>query len=110
MTVRASTVSRWALGAAVGIACLSISESGPMTQGSSLISQANARIGRPSTPSSHAGVARRTTRRAIAGGAVAGTIFFGYFGNSGGVFYGYAPGMYGGVGCFRNAYGALVCP
>ena len=108
MTVRASKASRWAAGAAVGIACLFISESGPITQGPSLIAQANARIGRPL---SHAGVARRTTRRAIAGGAVAETIFFGYFGNnSGGAYYGYAPGTYGGLGCYRNANGVLVCP
>ncbi|GAH36564.1 unnamed protein product [marine sediment metagenome] len=36
-----------------------------------LISPAEARIGRPLTPMSYAGVARRTTRRAVAVGAVA---------------------------------------
>lgn len=36
-----------------------------------LISRAEARIGRPLTPMSYAGVARRTTRRAVAAGAVA---------------------------------------
>jgi hypothetical protein len=35
----------------------------------SLISSAHARIGRPLTPMSYAGVARRTTRRAVAVGA-----------------------------------------
>jgi hypothetical protein len=35
----------------------------------SLVSQANAVIGRPLTPMSYAGVARRTTRRAYAVGA-----------------------------------------
>jgi hypothetical protein len=38
---------------------------------SSLVSSAEARIGRPLTPMSYAGVARRTTRRAVAYGAVA---------------------------------------
>jgi hypothetical protein len=36
-----------------------------------LLSQAQARVGRPLTPMSYAGVARRTTRRAVAVGAVA---------------------------------------
>jgi hypothetical protein len=38
---------------------------------SALVSSAEARIGRPLTPMSYAGVARRTTRRAVAVGAVA---------------------------------------
>jgi hypothetical protein len=37
-----------------------------------LFSEAQARIGRPLTPMSYAGVARRTTRRAVAVGAAAG--------------------------------------
>ena len=47
--------------------------SGQITLGptSSLVSSAEARIGRPLTPMSYAGVARRTTRRAVAVGAVA---------------------------------------
>ena len=36
-------------------------------------SEAQARVGRPLTPMSYAGVARRTTRRAVAVGAAAGT-------------------------------------
>jgi hypothetical protein len=36
------------------------------------VSKAEARIGRPFTPMSYAGVARRTTRRAVAGAAVVG--------------------------------------
>ena len=39
---------------------------------SSMLSSAEARIGRPLTPLSYAGVARRTTRRAVAVGAAAG--------------------------------------
>ncbi|HWX31216.1 MAG TPA: hypothetical protein VNZ53_27730 [Steroidobacteraceae bacterium] len=47
--------------------------SGQLTLGptSPLVSSAEARIGRPLTPMSYAGVARRTTRRAVAVGAVA---------------------------------------
>lgn len=47
--------------------------SGQLTRDStsSLVSSAEARIGRPLTPMSYAGVARRTTRRAVVGGAVA---------------------------------------
>ena len=37
----------------------------------SLVSSAEAQVGRPLTPMSYAGVARRTTRRAVAVGAVA---------------------------------------
>jgi cyanophycinase-like exopeptidase len=42
-----------------------------LNRASSLVSSAEARIGRPLTPLSYAGVARRTTRRAVAVGAVA---------------------------------------
>ena len=45
---------------------------GKATIGSGLTSAAEARIGRPLTPMSYAGVARRTTRRAVIyGGAAA---------------------------------------
>jgi hypothetical protein len=37
-----------------------------------LVSKAEARIGRPLTPMSYAGVARRTTRRAVVGATVVG--------------------------------------
>ena len=42
---------------------------------SSLVSSAEAQIGRPLTPMSYAGVARRTTRRAVAVGAAAGAVY-----------------------------------
>lgn len=42
----------------------------PLSPQQSLISSAQAVIGRPLTPLSYAGVARRTTRRAVVGGAV----------------------------------------
>ena len=44
----------------------------PLDGQSSMVSSAEARIGRPLTPMSYAGVARRTTRRAVVGGAVVG--------------------------------------
>lgn len=42
-----------------------------------LVPTAEARIGRPRTPMSYAGVARRTTRRAVAVGAAAGATYYG---------------------------------
>jgi hypothetical protein len=56
-------------------------------------SEAEARVGRPLTPMSYAGVARRTTRRAVAVGAAAG-----------------AAGAYYGSSCVQvvDAYGRVV--
>ncbi len=67
----------------------------------SLISQAEARIGRPATPMSYAGVARRTTRRSVAYGAAAGAA-------AAGTYYYAAPGCRQVV----NSYGQIVyrCP
>ncbi|TMJ79225.1 MAG: hypothetical protein E6G79_21635 [Alphaproteobacteria bacterium] len=43
--------------------------------GPSLVTEtAQARVGRPGTPMSVAGVARRTTRRAVVGGAAVGAV------------------------------------
>jgi hypothetical protein len=58
-----------------------------------LFSGAEARVGRPLTPMSYAGVARRTTRRAVAVGAAAG-----------------AAGVYYGSQCVQvvDAYGRVV--
>lgn len=63
-----------ALAAAVGAACLLVNEKAPVKNQSSLVSTADAIIGRPLTPMSYAGVARRTTRRAVAVGAVAAPV------------------------------------
>jgi len=59
----------------------------------SLVTSAEARVGRPLTPMSYAGVARRTTRRAVAVGAGAA-----------------AAGAYYGSGCAQvvDAYGRVV--
>jgi len=63
------------LAAAAGIGCLLLSDNLSLDKPGSLISQAHAIIGRPFTPLSYAGVARRTTRRAVAVGAVAATAY-----------------------------------
>jgi hypothetical protein len=47
---------------------------GKSTVDGGFVSEADARIGRPLTPMSYAGVARRTTRRAVAGAAVVGGV------------------------------------
>jgi hypothetical protein len=62
--------ARLILGATVAIGGLSLNENAWFANGP--ISSAEARIGRPLTPMSYAGVARRTTRRAVVGGAVVG--------------------------------------
>jgi hypothetical protein len=58
---------------ATGAAVFAVSWSGgtPDT-GRGIMSRAEAIIGRPATPMSYAGVARRTTRRAVTYGAAAG--------------------------------------
>jgi hypothetical protein len=58
---------------AAGIGSLALLWSGDFrSSGPSLVSTADARVGRPLTPVSYAGVARRTTRRAVTYGAAAG--------------------------------------
>jgi len=57
---------RVALAAVAGVICLFISDNSSSLRQSSLITQADARVGRPLTPVSVAGVARRTTRRTVA--------------------------------------------
>jgi hypothetical protein len=65
-----------------------------------LVSRAEARIGRPLTPMSYAGVARRTTRRAAAVGAAGAAAAGAYY--------------YSAPGCVQvvNSYGQIVqrCP
>lgn len=59
---------------AAAVACgVSASVNWSQDDGLSLsVTSAQARIGRPATPASVAGVARRTTRRAVVGGAAVG--------------------------------------
>jgi hypothetical protein len=55
--------------------------SGKAAVTSGFVSVAEARVGRPLTPMSYAGVARRTTRRAVAAGAAVGAAGA-YYGSS----------------------------
>ena len=66
-----TTLFRLTLATILGGAALFWGGQSPLDRQSSLVSSAEARIGRPLTPMSYAGVARRTTRRAVAVGAVA---------------------------------------
>jgi hypothetical protein len=89
---------RMALAIAAGAAALFVNDNaGPRTS-ASLISQAEAVIGRPLTPMSYAGVARRTTRRVEYGAAAAGAAAYGAA----------AYGAYG-AGCVQavDAYGRV---
>ncbi|HQS48914.1 MAG: hypothetical protein B7Y12_12030 [Rhizobiales bacterium 24-66-13] len=52
--------------------CLSVSEEASFTRGGTFMSSAEALIGAPLTPLSYAGVARRTTRRAVVAGEAVG--------------------------------------
>jgi hypothetical protein len=58
-----------AAASALALAALFAGDSIPASGTYSVVSQAGAVIGRPLTPMSYAGVARRTTRRAYAAGA-----------------------------------------
>ena len=60
------------LGTSVAILCLSVSEQVSLTRGGTFMTSAEAFIGAPVTPLSYAGVARRTTRRAVVAGAAVG--------------------------------------
>lgn len=78
-----------------GVGLLFVSEHASLEGDGAFVSSAEARIGRPLTPMSYAGVARRTTRRAVAVGAAAGGAYY----------YGAPAG-----GCVQvvNAYGQIV--
>jgi hypothetical protein len=71
------TVSCFSIATVLGGAGLFWSDGVRTDRQSSLISSAEARIGRPLTPMSYAGVARRTTRRAVAVGVGAGAVAYG---------------------------------
>jgi len=76
MTRTSATLIRLSVATIVGGAALSWNGQLPLDSQSSIMSSAEARIGRPLTPMSYAGVARRTTRRAVAVGAVAGAAYY----------------------------------
>jgi hypothetical protein len=75
MTLVARILMRGLVAAAAGFFGLFWSGDIPLNQQSALVSSADARVGRPMTPMSYAGVARRTTRRAVAVGAAAGAAY-----------------------------------
>jgi hypothetical protein len=75
MTRTLTALIRLSIATIVGGAALLWSGQLPLDSQSSLVSSADARIGRPLTPLSYAGVARRTTRRAVAVGAAAGAVY-----------------------------------
>jgi hypothetical protein len=66
-----TTLFRLSIATILGGAALFWGGQLPLDRHSSLVSSAEARVGRPLTPMSYAGVARRTTRRVVAVGAVA---------------------------------------
>ena len=67
------SAKRWLLFAATMLCGVSLSVDWKQAGGVSLsMDSAQARVGRPLTPVSAAGVARRTTRRAVVGGAAVG--------------------------------------
>ena len=94
----ARNLTRCSIATVVGLVALFWSGDVQLGRQSAFVSSADARIGRPLTPMSYAGVARRTTRRAVAVGAVG------------------AAGVYGAtvvapaVACAQvvNAYGQIV--
>jgi hypothetical protein len=98
MTRVTSRLGRIAVAVSLGVGLWLASEHAPLDGSGAIVSTADARVGRPLTPMSYAGVARRTTRRAVAVGAAAG---------SAGAYY-YRPGCVQVV----NAYGQIVyqCP
>jgi len=72
MTHVANNLIRISIVTAAGFVGLFWSGEIPHDRQTALVSSAHAVIGRPLTPLSYAGVARRTTRRAVAAGAVYG--------------------------------------
>jgi hypothetical protein len=87
---------------AAGATVFALSWNGGLpTVGRGFVTRAEAIIGRPLTPLSYAGVARRTTARAYAYGATAGVVA----GAAAVGAYSYPPG-----GCVQvvNAYGQLI--
>jgi hypothetical protein len=72
MTRMSTNLIRLSLATILGGAALCWGGQLPLDRQSSLVSLAEARVGRPLTPMSYAGVARRTTRRAVAAGVAVG--------------------------------------
>lgn len=58
-------VWQYALAVAAGVTCMFVSDNWSALRQANVVTEANAVIGRPATPGSVAGVARRTGRRAV---------------------------------------------
>ena len=97
MTRLAASLFRMSLAGAAGIGLLMVNDVSPTTSGY-FVTRAHAIIGRPATPMSYAGVARRTTRREAYGVGAYG----GYRG------YGYGAGAVGAAAVGAAAYGAAT--
>jgi len=74
MNDKTRSTSSVAIAAVLGAGALMVAEPAILGRGGALTTSAESRIGRPLTPLNYAGVARRTTRRAIYGGAVVGAL------------------------------------
>ena len=100
MTRRIAFASKMALAGLAGFAGLLLADQPELVSRGAWTTTAEARVGRPMTPMSYAGVARRTTRRAVAVGA-AGAATYGAYNY-------YAPGCAQVV----DAYGRIYyrCP
>ena len=97
MTCFRPSLFRLLLAGAAGVGLVMINDVSPTTSGY-FATKAHAIIGRPATPMSYAGVARRTTRREAYGVGA----YVGYRG------YGYGAGAVGAAAVGAAAYGAAT--
>jgi hypothetical protein len=77
MNCTAKSLTRLSIATMLGGAALFWNGNLSLNRRASLVSSAEAIIGRPLTPLSYAGVARRTTRRAVGVGVAAGAVYGG---------------------------------
>ena len=74
MIATITRIARAALAGVAGLGLFMINDISPTTSGM-FVTRAHAIIGRPLTPMSYAGVARRTTRRAYGAGAYGAPVY-----------------------------------
>jgi hypothetical protein len=110
MTHTKIRVLRVALATIVVVGCLFVSEKISLTKPGSLVTEANAIIGRPLTPMSYAGVARRTTARAVTYGAYGAAVVAPAYAAPVYAAPVYAAPVYAAPACVQvvNAYGQLA--
>jgi hypothetical protein len=77
MKLTSGSLVRLSIATVLGSAALIWNGNLPLNTRTSLVSSAKAIIGRPLTPFSYAGVARRTTARAVGYGMAAGAVYGG---------------------------------